>query len=104
MKIWKQKIWIRKEKSGIIKEGSLWSKCNIKVEANGKAYEIMWAIREDFSELKGKKFEIYKMSAKDILSMDLSDYSKILLSAMAGAVIQYLIDIDALSNGVFYID
>lgn len=68
---------------------------------------IEWAAQEDFSELKGKRFNIYDTKAVDIMKLtDLSEVSKILLSAVAGAVIQYLIDydfLDRLSKCEFYI-
>lgn len=68
---------------------------------------IEWAVQEDFSELKGKRFNIYDTKAVDIMKLtDLSEVSKILLSAVAGAVIQYLIDydfLDRLSKCEFYI-
>lgn len=54
---------------------------------------INWAIEEDFSELTKIKIPFNKTSAADIMRMDnISDYSKILLSAVAGAVIQHVID------------
>lgn len=54
---------------------------------------INWAIEEDFSELTKIRIAFNKTSATDIMKMDnISDYSKILLSAVAGAVIQHVID------------
>lgn len=54
---------------------------------------INWAIDEDFSELTKIRIPFNKTSAADIMKMDnISDYSKILLSAVAGAVIQHVID------------
>lgn len=54
---------------------------------------INWAIEEDFSELTKIRIPFNKTSAADIMEMDnISDYSKILLSAVAGAVIQHVID------------
>lgn len=54
---------------------------------------INWAIDEDFSELTKIRIAFNKTSAADIMKMDnISDYAKILLSAVAGAVIQHVID------------
>lgn len=54
---------------------------------------INWAIDEDFSELTKCRIAFNKTSAADIMKMDnISDYTKILLSAVAGAVIQHVID------------
>ena len=45
------------------------------------------------SELKGKEYRINQMAAEQIETIkDLSNTAKILLSAVAGAVIQHLID------------
>lgn len=64
---------------------------NIKVE--NKNYKIEWALSEYFGELKGRKFMLNEVSAEQIESIgDLSLTAKILLSAVAGAVIQNLID------------
>ena len=59
-------------------------------------HEIPWDLKEDFEALiKHKPFKLSQTSANDILSMsDLSIHDKILLSAAAGAAIQYLIDCD----------
>lgn len=63
---------------------------------NGNDYlidSINWAIEEDFSELTKIRIPFNKTSAADIMKMDnISDCSKILLSAVAGAVIQHVID------------
>lgn len=54
---------------------------------------IYWAIAEQFKELEGRIFNLSKMDALQIEKMDnLSTAAKILLSAVAGAVIQHLID------------
>lgn len=64
---------------------------NIKVE--NKNYKIEWALSEYFEELKGRKFMLNEVSAEQIESIgDMSSTAKILLSAVAGAVIQNLID------------
>ena len=55
--------------------------------------EIYWAASEFFGELSGKKFSLDEMEATKIESRtDLTNIGKILLSAVAGAVIQHLID------------
>lgn len=54
---------------------------------------IMWAASEDFREIAGKKFNLGEMEAIQIEKLeDLSVTAKILLSAVAGAIIQHLID------------
>lgn len=71
---------------------------------------IEWVVDEDFSELLGKEFPIGKMHAVDVMALpDLSITSKVLLSAVAGALIQYLIDFSfnlprAFEVGVFSIE
>lgn len=59
-------------------------------------YEIEWAADEDFDELiKFGQIPINDTTAEKIESLEgLSIRSKILLSAMAGAAIQYLLDND----------
>ena len=65
----------------------------IEIVVDNKNYQIEWALSEHFGELKGKKFMLNKMAAEQIEKInDLSNTAKILLSAVAGAVIQYLID------------
>lgn len=55
--------------------------------------EIYWAASEYFGELKGREYELGKMEATEIEKIgDLSVTGKILLSAVAGAVIQHLLD------------
>ncbi len=55
--------------------------------------EILWAAAEQFNELRGKIFELGKMEAVAIDKLDrFSPVAKILLSAVAGAVIQHLLD------------
>jgi hypothetical protein len=59
-------------------------------------HEIGWAADEDFSELiKYGPISISEATAEKIETLDgLSLRSKILLSAVAGAAIQYLLDND----------
>ncbi len=65
----------------------------IEIILGNKSYQIEWAISEHFDELKGKKFMLNEAAADQIIKIDnLSEIAKILLSAVAGAVIQYLID------------
>ena len=55
--------------------------------------DIYWGIAEEFSELKGKIFRLNEMEATQINQFnDISPTGKILLSAVAGAVIQHLMD------------
>lgn len=74
----------------------------IKINVDNKEYQIKWAISEYFDELKGKKFMLNSVAADQILLInDLSETAKILLSAVAGAVIQYLIDINLQIDSIF---
>lgn len=56
---------------------------------------IHWEADEDFSEIKGLIFELSEMTAADIeliKDIRLSIRSKILLSGVAGAVWQWVVD------------
>lgn len=54
---------------------------------------ISWALSEHFTEIIGKNYNLSDMEAIEIEKIDeLSTTAKILLSAVAGAVIQHLID------------
>jgi hypothetical protein len=56
---------------------------------------ISWEADEDFSEIKGLVFDLSKMTASNIeliKDIRLSIKSKILLSGVAGAVWQWVID------------
>ena len=81
----------------------------IEIIVDNKKYQIEWALSECFGELKGMKFMLNKMAADQIVTLNnLSEIAKILLSAVAGAVIQHLIDnncnIDSIfENGYFVI-
>lgn len=81
----------------------------IEIIVENKEYQIEWAISEHFDELKEKKFNLNEVAADQIILInDLSEIAKILLSAVAGAVIQYLIDkkcsIDSIfKNGYFIV-
>ena len=74
----------------------------IKIYLDNKEYEIEWALSEYFDELKGMKFMLNSVAADQIIELDnLSLVAKILLSAVAGAVIQYLIDNNCSINSIF---
>ena len=74
----------------------------IKINVNNNEYEIEWAISEYFDELKGMKFMLNSVAADQIQKINnLSEVAKILLSAVAGAVIQHLIDINCPINSIF---
>ena len=74
----------------------------IKIYLDNKEYEIEWALSEYFDELKGMKFMLNEVSADQIVKLNnLSETAKILLSAVAGAVIQYLIDINCPIDSIF---
>lgn len=74
----------------------------IKIMLNNKNYEIEWAVSEYFEELKEKTFLLNEVTAEQIEKInDLSITAKILLSAAAGAVIQYLIDKEIQIDNIF---
>lgn len=55
--------------------------------------EIYWVASEYFGELAGRKYNLDGLEATEIAKMgDLSEVARILLSAVAGAVIQHLLD------------
>ena len=65
----------------------------IEIFLEDEKYQIEWALSEYFGELKGMKFNLNEVAAEQIVMIDnLSEIAKILLSAVAGAVIQHLID------------
>ena len=79
----------------------------INIKVDNKDYKIEWALSEYFDELKGKKYMLNNVAADQIVLInDLSETAKILLSAVAGAVIQYLIDnncsIDSIFNNGYF--
>lgn len=74
----------------------------IEIMVADQTYKIEWALSEHFEELKGKTFMISKVSAEQIeMINDLSTTAKLLLSAVAGAVIQHLIDKGLAFNVIF---
>lgn len=80
----------------------------IDIIVDDKEYQIEWALSEYFGELKGMKFMLNEVAADQIVKLDnLSEVAKILLSAVAGASIQYLMDnncpIDSIFNNGYFI-
>ena len=74
----------------------------IKIILEDEIYEIVWALSEYFEELKGKTYSLNEMAAEQIeKNNDLSTTAKILLSAIAGAVIQYLMDMELPVDKIF---
>ena len=74
----------------------------IEIIVDNKKYQIEWALSEYFGELKGMKFMLNKMAADQIVTLNnLSETAKILLSAVAGAGIQHLIDNNCNIDSVF---
>ena len=72
----------------------------ILVEEN--KYQIEWAMSEFFDELKGMKYNLNEVTADQIIKIsNLSEAAKILLSAVAGAVIQHLIDKECPIDSIF---
>jgi hypothetical protein len=74
----------------------------IEINVENNKFQIEWALSEHFNELKGKKYELNQMAADQIETIDnLSITAKILLSAVAGAVIQHLLDNNCQINSIF---
>ena len=74
----------------------------IEIVVENKTYKIEWALSEYFDELKGMKFNLNEVAANQIIKMNnLSETAKILLSAVAGAVIQHLIDENCPIDSIF---
>lgn len=74
----------------------------IEIIVENKKYQIEWALSEHFDELRGMKFMLNNVAADQIVKIDnLSETAKLLLSAVAGAVIQYLIDNECLIDSIF---
>ena len=74
----------------------------IDINVDNKKYQIEWNLSEYFDELKGMKFMLNKMAADQIVMIsNISETAKILLSAVAGAVIQHLIDKNFQINCIF---
>ncbi len=63
---------------------------------------IYWAAAEQFEELENKCFSLDEMEAVQIERLsNLSPTAKILLSAVAGAIIQHLIDTGVKTELIF---
>ena len=74
----------------------------IEINIDNDKYQIEWAISEHFDELKGKEYKLNQMAADQIETIsDLSITAKLLLSAVAGAVIQHLIDNNCQIDNIF---
>ena len=74
----------------------------IEIVVGNKNYQIEWDLSEHFGELKGKKFMLDNVAAEQIeMINDLSSTAKILLSAVAGATIQHLIDNNCQIGNIF---
>lgn len=64
--------------------------------------EIVWAASEYFGELAGQTYNLGEMEAVKIDQMpNLSPVAKLLLSAVAGAIIQHLLDQNILADQIF---
>lgn len=74
----------------------------IEIVVGNKNYQIEWALSKYFDELKGMRFNCNQLAADQIIKINnLSEIAKILLSAVAGAVIQYLIDKECPIDSIF---
>ena len=74
----------------------------IEIIVENKKFQIEWALSEYFDELKGKKFMLNEVAADQIIMINtLSETAKILLSSVAGAVIQHLIDNNCKVDSIF---
>lgn len=74
----------------------------IEIIVDNKKYQIEWTLSEHFDELKGMKFMLNEMAADQIVMINnISETAKILLSAVAGAVIQHLLDNNCQVNSIF---
>jgi len=64
--------------------------------------EIVWAASEYFGELAGQTYNLGEMEAVKIDQMPaLSPVAKLLLSAVAGAIIQHLLDQNIPADRIF---
>lgn len=65
----------------------------IRYQVGTRTGEIAWAASEYFGELTGKTYSLGQMEATQIAPLsNLSLNAKLLLSAVAGALIQHLLD------------
>lgn len=71
-------------------------------EVGSEKGEITWAAAEQFTELEGTTYHLNQMEAVAIEKLDnLSFVAKLLLSAVAGAVIQHLLDKHITPESIF---
>lgn len=64
--------------------------------------EIVWAASEYFGELSGRTYSLGEMEAVKIDQLpNLSPVAKLLLSAVAGAIIQHLLDQGVPADQIF---
>jgi len=74
----------------------------IEYEVGNEKGEIEWAAGEYFGELAGEEFALGELEATEIVKRnDLSETGKVLLSAVAGAVIQHLLDEGMEAGAIF---
>ena len=74
----------------------------IEIVVGDENYQVEWALSEFSDELKGMKFMCSEVAADQIVKINnLSETAKILLSAVAGAVIQHLIDEECPIDSIF---
>lgn len=74
----------------------------ISYEVGQHTGELEWAVSEYFEELNDKSFMLGAMEASEIAKRaDLSETAKILLSGVAGAVIQRLLDQEVPASEIF---
>lgn len=74
----------------------------ITYKVNSISGKIAWVASEYFDELVGKTYALGKMQATDIAKLDnLSLTARLLLSAVAGAIIQQLLDQKVSAEEIF---
>ena len=74
----------------------------IEYTVGGIVGEIAWEASEYFGELAGRDYYLGKMEAAEIVKLtDLSVTARILLSAVAGAIIQRLLDQGITAEKIF---
>lgn len=74
----------------------------ITYKVNETSGEIVWAASEYFGELTDRTYSLGEMEATDITKLDdISLTAKLLLSAVAGAIIQRLLDQEVPAEEIF---
>ena len=74
----------------------------IKYHTTSTSGQITWAASEYFGELAGQTYPLGQMEATQIAPLpNLSLTAKLLLSAVAGAIIQHLLDQDIPAEEIF---